>query len=353
MERIVLKLVHGSVLKRIRKSPTSISHLEKIVCSEFPQLTNKALSFQYVDCDGDIISLTTQEGLKEAYMQLKEAKSKVLNLIIRTIDKKEENKRKDSISWDECLNLIVKEELNNKTEDLDAFVKKVNIHDSRIIQSTIHEGIKCSNCGVLPIRGIRYKCAECVGYNLCEVCESKEVHAQHGLLKLTNPEKKSDDGVEESKKKGKKKEKKLVKILEVAPCHKKAFKERKNEMMGVIIGSSTKEICGVAGELVIVRVNFKNFSEVDWPENVLIDKVHGRIPFESIPITEKLRPEEEIKLEILVELPDKIGSYTIKLRLKGDGKFFGQTIVILAEVHKENCTTCKKRLQKVHSANFA
>jgi hypothetical protein len=33
-----------------------------------------------------------------------------------------------------------------------------------------HENVRCDNCQTLPIRGVRYKCAVCVDYDLCSSC---------------------------------------------------------------------------------------------------------------------------------------------------------------------------------------
>ncbi|CAG8481931.1 1747_t:CDS:2 [Diversispora eburnea] len=52
----------------------------------------------------------------------------------------------------------------------------------------IHRGITCNNCSSSPIRGIRYKCANCVDYDLCELCEGQEVHYKtHTFLKIRIP----------------------------------------------------------------------------------------------------------------------------------------------------------------------
>ena len=57
------------------------------------------------------------------------------------------------------------------------------------MDSIIHSGIKCQQCQIYPITGIRYKCLNCDCYNLCEVCE-KQFGSSHGhpLLKLRNIE---------------------------------------------------------------------------------------------------------------------------------------------------------------------
>ena len=52
----------------------------------------------------------------------------------------------------------------------------------------VHKGIKCSNCGMKNIVGIRYKCTTCPNYNLCEVCEEIIEHDEdHVLLKIKEP----------------------------------------------------------------------------------------------------------------------------------------------------------------------
>ena len=41
-----------------------------------------------------------------------------------------------------------------------------------------HFGVKCINCGMLPIKGCRYKCAICNNFNYCEKCK-KELSKEH------------------------------------------------------------------------------------------------------------------------------------------------------------------------------
>ncbi|CAO3563642.1 unnamed protein product [Mortierella alpina] len=52
----------------------------------------------------------------------------------------------------------------------------------------IHRGITCNSCGTVPIRGLRYKCANCQDYDLCEGCEAAEVHIKsHVFMKIRIP----------------------------------------------------------------------------------------------------------------------------------------------------------------------
>ncbi|KAH8700836.1 EF hand domain protein [Talaromyces proteolyticus] len=52
----------------------------------------------------------------------------------------------------------------------------------------IHRGVTCNNCGMMPIQGIRYRCDNCVDFDLCEMCEAQQVHNKtHLFLKVRIP----------------------------------------------------------------------------------------------------------------------------------------------------------------------
>lgn len=53
----------------------------------------------------------------------------------------------------------------------------------------VHQGFICDGCNASPIVGVRYKCANCPNYDLCEVCEAKgNIHdANHVFLKINRP----------------------------------------------------------------------------------------------------------------------------------------------------------------------
>ncbi|KAF8428196.1 hypothetical protein EV426DRAFT_332233 [Tirmania nivea] len=46
----------------------------------------------------------------------------------------------------------------------------------------VHRGVSCNSCSVQPIRGIRYRCANCVDFDLCEHCESLDSHPRTHLF---------------------------------------------------------------------------------------------------------------------------------------------------------------------------
>ncbi|KAK4136630.1 hypothetical protein BT67DRAFT_454424 [Trichocladium antarcticum] len=52
----------------------------------------------------------------------------------------------------------------------------------------VHRGCQCNGCGFSPIRGIRYRCANCVDFDLCETCESQGIHTKtHIFYKIRVP----------------------------------------------------------------------------------------------------------------------------------------------------------------------
>ncbi|RYP27567.1 hypothetical protein DL767_007637 [Monosporascus sp. MG133] len=52
----------------------------------------------------------------------------------------------------------------------------------------VHRGCQCNGCGMVPIRGIRYRCANCADFDLCEVCEAQGLHNKtHIFYKVRVP----------------------------------------------------------------------------------------------------------------------------------------------------------------------
>ena len=58
--------------------------------------------------------------------------------------------------------------------------------------STKHKSIECSECGMNPIVGYRYKCLDCDDYNLCEKCKKNIIH-QHNFIQYVNEDDNSLD----------------------------------------------------------------------------------------------------------------------------------------------------------------
>ncbi|MCJ1337017.1 hypothetical protein MMC09_002296 [Bachmanniomyces sp. S44760] len=52
----------------------------------------------------------------------------------------------------------------------------------------VHRSVTCNGCNTVPIRGIRYRCANCVDFDLCEQCEAVQAHPKtHLFYKIRIP----------------------------------------------------------------------------------------------------------------------------------------------------------------------
>ena len=57
-----------------------------------------------------------------------------------------------------------------------------------IFDKIVHFGVKCDQCGKVPIVGCRYKCSVCPNFDFCEDCEKKYSHLHnHAFFKINNP----------------------------------------------------------------------------------------------------------------------------------------------------------------------
>lgn len=52
----------------------------------------------------------------------------------------------------------------------------------------VHRGVSCNSCNIQPIRGIRFRCANCMDFDLCEQCEAMQIHPKtHVFYKIRIP----------------------------------------------------------------------------------------------------------------------------------------------------------------------
>lgn len=57
-------------------------------------------------------------------------------------------------------------------------------------EGIVHRGVACDYCGARPIRGVRFRCANCPDFDLCEDCEDKDQHGHpktHVFYKIKVP----------------------------------------------------------------------------------------------------------------------------------------------------------------------
>ena len=49
-------------------------------------------------------------------------------------------------------------------------------------EGVVHRGVSCNSCNATPIHGIRYRCTNCVDFDLCEQCEAIGFHQKNHLF---------------------------------------------------------------------------------------------------------------------------------------------------------------------------
>ncbi|KAF3918829.1 hypothetical protein ABW20_dc0100992 [Dactylellina cionopaga] len=49
-------------------------------------------------------------------------------------------------------------------------------------QGYVHRGVTCNLCSAMPIRGVRYRCSNCIDFDLCESCEAQDIHPKTHLF---------------------------------------------------------------------------------------------------------------------------------------------------------------------------
>lgn len=154
-----------------------------------------------------IKDLKTEKIIKDQndfeYLILENYTEKEIKLLISIIDKPkipEYQEERNHISFKSNLILPKQEELSEeeqiKQKIREMVQTKLKVLEQSIIEDIskeinpiiIHKGINCSICGKKDIVGIRYKCAICPNFNLCENCEENTDHDDnHVLLKIKEP----------------------------------------------------------------------------------------------------------------------------------------------------------------------
>lgn len=77
----------------------------------------------------------------------------------------------------------VMKESKIKAEVSDKELEETTLSKPSQEEKTVHKYIICDGCEMDPVVGVRYKCAVCPDYDLCENCEATTTH-DHPFLKI-------------------------------------------------------------------------------------------------------------------------------------------------------------------------
>ena len=208
--------------------------------------------------------------------------------------------------------------------------------------SIVHPGISCTNCGAMPIKGIRYQCSACGYYNLCENCEPKVDHP-HSFYKIRSPSQKPPTSFP------------IVKEIPIPPSYMpeapmapsvpslvpvyKIIKEEKDQIMMMrCLGENLKDKNEMApGEEFEKVWTLENSGNVPWPKDTIltVDKSSDKLSLSAVNVGEVM-PKATIEIKVKGKAPTIQDKYVSFLNLVGNNKKFGEHIwvEIIVNDHK-------------------
>jgi len=184
-----LKFVLNNEIRRWDVGPkanlkVTYAILRDFATKMFGNALPKKFALKYKDDEGDLVTLTSDRELREALDQIKD--NGVLKIVICEVSR----------DFSEVLENIVSKFTNSepffdslfKSSKLEDEKKNKKIEDEMTRFGEVHPAV-CDSCNS-QIRGIRWKCAMCKDFDLCDICEKKpraNTHNEsHFFLKITN-----------------------------------------------------------------------------------------------------------------------------------------------------------------------
>jgi hypothetical protein len=328
---ISIKSVCGDDIHRFRlESGSSLSDLQMLVhgVHGFSEMDGVA-SFRYMDDEGDLILVTTDRDLNEAFTLVREGK---LN----------------------CLKLLVDKGAKGSDEQK---------NEESVLQGpTIEHPIECNECKTFPIPGVRFSCTKCPNYNLCEGCEDKEVHAHHPLTKhrkasaepvepMQRAKPISKESTDDKKKTGK-----TTYRASHRPWRTSCRKPLKAKFLHEVNLQSGTE---VLPSMTLVKTwKVANIGNVAWRDIHLVHH-HGSLPsVEKAFDVAATAPGHECLVSAVVVTPAAPGRYRAVFRLQDEfGSYFGPKmwcdVVVVDEVSKACAAQRQEELKKYKEAKKA
>ena len=195
----------------VKLKPEFHGFAKKIKTPENFDLLMYAIEDNYKNNDPNkiykIIDMKTKKIIKNQddyeVLTLENFSEKEIKLLINIVDKPPEYQEesnhmcfksnliipeKKELTEEEKIKQSIRELVQSKLKTLEKSIIEDISKKMDLNPPNVHKGIKCSNCGMENIVGIRYKCTVCLNYNLCEICEANIDHDEdHVLLKIRDP----------------------------------------------------------------------------------------------------------------------------------------------------------------------
>lgn len=107
-------------------------------------------------------------------------------------------KKKNKINYSQIFEKALEAQLNNLKENLKKMLDEEKLQklaqiyeakndNNKENEKITHNNIICNNCYTKNFNGLRFTCAECENFNLCENCEKNNVHfPNHVLIQYNN-----------------------------------------------------------------------------------------------------------------------------------------------------------------------
>jgi len=263
----------------------------------------KSWILKYKDEDGDFITVTSDRELSEA---LATAKQTLLRLYIK----------EQATPVPVNIKNVVVEEDKKVPEKIEPPKPQEPAKPSTTFKPR-HQAL-CDNCDE-QIVGIRFKCAICPDYDLCEKCEKLgTVHKHHAFARLYSPADKVSFPSPTA----------TSTIPPPATEEPAAPKIRYHSrfVKDVTIPDGTKI---EAGARFIKTWRLRNNGNHEWPEGTTLVNIGGDFlgQVESVPVARRARPDEEVDISVEVEAPRNPGRYVSNWRLSTpNGMHFGHKV---------------------------
>lgn len=230
-----IKICLNSEIHRVPKLPVSFKALKETVESLFKTTLPPNYVLQYVDNEGDQITLSNEEDYQTLLETDIASSTRSIKICIasdlehsftskqdisfqnqgsKTLDIEEtsqagqriQSNQNPSQSKEELremvtniiyeslpsLALMMKELITEQANNSQQPNKTNTSNTSKDSSQKVHEGVACDGCGVKPIVGVRYKCTACDNFDFCEKCEATANHP-HAFLKIKDPNTKITD----------------------------------------------------------------------------------------------------------------------------------------------------------------